>query len=100
MLDLLTHLQDVDWDRSTLQVGQLIANANSWVLGTVVVVLVVLGHKMAAGHRVAYGWGLRLAALTFLGHGGYVVVEAGGFDQVLTSSMLTRSAILAGGVLA
>ena len=100
MRDVLTFLQDVDLGQYAAQLGQLITSADPWLLGIAVSALVGVGHKMAVGNRLVYGWGLRLAALTFLVHGGYAIVQAGGLDQVAMSSVVARSAILGGSVLA
>src|ERR1051325_1990293 len=81
MRELLVSIQDVDFSRLASLVGELIKNADMWLLGVVVVFLVCLGHKIAIGHRVVYGWGLRLAALEALGFGGYTLWAVGGGHQ-------------------
>jgi hypothetical protein len=99
MDNLLQLLQEVDLGRRIQALGGVVHNADQWLLGIVVVALVFLGHKMASGHAVAYGWGLRLAALTFLGYGGYAAFQAEDLEQALTFAVLSRPAIAAGIVL-
>jgi hypothetical protein len=100
MRDALAFLQEVDLGRQGLQWGQLLHNGDPWLLGIIVSLLVCLGHKLAIGHRLVYGWGLRLAALTFIGYGGYALFQAGGLTEAPASAVLSRSAIVAGSVLA
>ena len=99
MLDFLAFLQDVDLGRYALQLGQLLNSADPWLLGIAVSLFVGIGHKLAVGNRLVYGWGLRLAALSFLVYFGVSIWQAGELDQVQTSAVLARSGIVAGCVL-
>lgn len=100
MRDLAVFLQDLDLSHYGAQFAQLVAHADPWLLGIAVSALVGLGHKMAVGNRLVYGWGLRLAALAFLIQAGIALVQAGGLDALPVSSALGRSALVGGGVLA
>ncbi len=100
MREALLFLQDVDLSSHAHLIGELIKNADQWLLGIVVVFLVCLGHKIAIGHRVVYGWGLRLAALTALSYGGYLAVQIGDLNEAMTPAVGCRIAIVAGAVLA
>ena len=99
MFDSLTFLQEVDLGQYLIPLGQLIANADPWLLGIAVSLFVGVGHKLAVGNRLVYGWGLRLAALSFLAYFGTAVWQAGGLDQTNTSAVLVRSGIVAASVL-
>ncbi len=100
MRDLILSLEDADLSRYARTIGSIIQNADLWLLGVVVAFLVCLGHKMAIGHRVVYGWGLRLAALTVLGYGGYTVWQLEDVNDAMSPAVVFRVAAIAGGVLA
>ena len=100
MRDTFSLLRDLDFNCYVAEIKQMIANADPWLLGILVSMLVGVGHKIAIGHRVVYGWGLRLGALTFLCHAGYTLVRSGGLTENITAGLFARSAMVAGGVLA
>lgn len=100
MREMLTHLQEVDLAGWLREVWGLVERADACFVGSVVAVLVCLGHKLAAGHRHLYGWGLRAGLAAFLGYGGFALWQAGGVDRTQLLNLGARSAIVGGLALA
>jgi len=100
MHDVLAFLKDVDLGGHTLHVLDLIQRADLCFVGLVVSVLICLGYKMSSGNPVVFGWGIRLALLTFLVYGGVSWFYATEIDSQGLAVLAARSGLFGGAVLA
>lgn len=100
MNEALALLREIDLSGNALRLWEFVESIDPCFGGLVVIVLICLGHKMAVGKRSFYVLGIRLGVFGFLVNATYVIIRNGGTEGLAWPTLISRSGLLAGAVVA
>jgi hypothetical protein len=100
MNEIVQFLNSADLTDKVRRLLGVVDTADLCLVGSVVGVLIFLGARMVSGKPALKGWGLRLAAATFLLHAGYGCYLAGGLNTPQLSAIVVRAGVAAAAVMA